>query len=617
MEKATFRSTGARKVIALACFGAFTSFFLCCHYLNKKENENVVFTLYTVNNGILKMTAQMYPADPEDAGKAVLQTKEGDGWKSIAEEKVVLPDWRAYFRVENWDSNHTKRYRVKYRDSSWKGVIRKNPVDKEEIMVAAFTGNGPRPNVPKTDIVKYLKKYDPDLLVFTGDQVYRHHHHLGAWIEFGENFGELTRDRPTVCIPDDHDVGNSNLWGASGRKTDNIYEGGYPKPAEYVKQVERAQTSHLPDPYDPTPVKQDIGTYYTSLTWGGISFAIIEDRKFKSGPEGVMPDEWGPRPDHVTVAEYDKEVLDAPGKKLLGQRQLKFLRDWADDWKGAEMKAVISQTAPANVSTHQQIIPFYAKWRRRIYADLDSNGWPKSGRDRMLRILRKAFAFIICGDQHLATLVHHGIDKWNDAGLSFCVPSIANYWRRWWLPEEPGKNRRPGAPEYTGEFVDGLGNKITVKAVANPTETGRKPTELHDKAPGYGIIKFNKRNRTITVECWPRQVDPTVPKNAKMQYPGWPRTISQTDNYARKPAAYLPEIHTSGTSEPVVKVINEKSSELVYALRINGNSFRPMVFDSGKHTLVVGEPGGKTKTLKGVQPLERGGKDTIRLKFDH
>ena len=55
-------------------------------------------------------------------------------------------------------------------------------------------------------------------------------------------------------------------------------------PVEYVKRVERAQTSHLPDPYDPTPIQRGIGVYYTQYNWGRISMAILEDRKFKTGP---------------------------------------------------------------------------------------------------------------------------------------------------------------------------------------------------------------------------------------------------------------------------------------------------------------------------------------------
>ena len=94
---------------------------------------------------------------------------------------------------------------------------------------------------------------------------------------------------------------------------------------------------------------------------------------------------------------------------------------------------------------------------------------------------------------------------------SFCVPSIANLYLRWWAPLEPGKNRQPGMPEYTGEFLDGFGNKVTVWAVANPS-----PEENHDKlttrAAGFGVVRFNKPQRTITIECWPRNVDVTDPR---------------------------------------------------------------------------------------------------------
>ena len=56
--------------------------------------------------------------------------------------------------------------------------------------------------------------------------------------------------------------------------------------------VQRCQTWHLPDPYDATPIERGIGVYYTRLRVGGIDFAILEDRKFKSGPE-VRFQRWG------------------------------------------------------------------------------------------------------------------------------------------------------------------------------------------------------------------------------------------------------------------------------------------------------------------------------------
>ena len=62
----------------------------------------------------------------------------------------------------------------------------------------------------------------------------------------------------------------------------------------------------MPDPFDPTPIERGIGVYYTDLTIGRVSFAIIEDRKFKTGPLGLLPDKgWRPdRPDHISNPDY-------------------------------------------------------------------------------------------------------------------------------------------------------------------------------------------------------------------------------------------------------------------------------------------------------------------------
>ena len=168
-------------------------------------------------------------------------------------------------------------------------------------------------------------------------------------------------------------------------------------------------------------------------------------------------------------------------------------------------------------------------------------------------------------------------------------------------------------PDYLGEFVDGLGNKITMLAVANPD-----PQENHDKlttrAAGFGVVKFNKKTRQITMECWPRNVDITAP-NVK-QYPGWPRTIQQTDNYERKPVAYLPTIEVEGMTNPVVQLIDESNGEIVYTLRINGKSFRPNVFKIEKYTVRIGQQGtDQMKTLMGIQPLEAGENKKITVKF--
>jgi len=152
-----------------------------------------------------------------------------------------------------------------------------------------------------------------------------------------------------------------------------------------------------------------------------------------------------------------------------------------------------------------------------------------------------------------------------------------------------------------GRHRDGLGNLVTVWAATNPGgPTGREPADLHDKMPGYGIVKLDKRARTYTFECWPRWADP----GRDPQYPGWPKTVPQLDNYARKPAAFLPTLEISGRADPVVQVIDEATGEVVYTLRIRGDRFRPMVFDAGvTYRVRVGEPDENAWTeLAGVRP---------------
>ncbi len=562
------------------------------------RGEVICFALYTVQNETLKLTAQLYPLEPGEDRTVRLEVKRGLRWREVATTQVIEDGWTAPFRVENWDDGRSASYRVLHgKKARYAGTIRKNPVNKRELVVAAFTGNSVLEahggDIPKDDIIRNVKAIDADLLFFSGDQVYNHTQHYKAWMKFGRDFGEIIKDRPTITIPDDHDVGQPNIWGQSGKKSTRpgATDGGYAQPAAYVKMVERAQTSHLPDPYDPTPIDQGIGVYYTELNWGRVSFAILEDRKFKTGPEGMIPKQ-GPRPDHILNPDYDPASVDVPQARLLGGRQLDFLDDWGQDWTGADFKAGLSQTIFCG-GAH-----IHGKIGGRLHADLDSNGWPQTGRNKAVAALRKAYALHVAGDQHLATIFHHGVDEWRDGMISFCVPSIANLYLRWWAPLEAGANRNQGDPAHLGDHLDGFNNKVTCYAVANPDERPASGDKLTTRAAGFGVVRFNKDTRKITIECWPRNVDITGPK--ARQHEGWPMTIDQQDNYGRKAVAYLPTLEVSGRRDPVVQVIDEAAGEWVYTLRIRGKRFQPKVFKKGAYTIKVGE-GAHQKVFRGVR----------------
>ena len=568
------------------------------------RDKVICFALYTVHNKTLKLTAQLYPLKDGEDRNVHLEVKKEGQWINIAKTKVIERGWTAPFRVNDWDDSKSVTYRVRHgKNAKYDGIIQKNPKDKSEFIMVGFTGNSINPghggDIPKNDLVENIKRIKPDLLFFSGDQVYDHKRHYAAWLRFGRDFGEVIKNYPTVTIPDDHDVGQPNLWGHNGKKSTlpGASDGGYTMPVDYVKEVERAQTSHLPDPYDPTPIQRGIGTYYTSLNWGRISFAIIEDRKFKTGPAGMIPKQ-GPRPDHIRNPQYDPKSVDVEKARLLGQRQLKFLDEWGKDWTQADMKVALSQTIFCG-GAH-----IHGKVGGRLHADLDSNGWPQTGRNKAIEALRKAYAFHFAGDQHLATVFHHGIDEWRDSIYSFCVPSIANLYLRWWKPLKPGKNLRPGQDPILGDHLDGFHNKVTAIAVANPSAE-KGGDKLTTRAAGFGVTRINKKTRDITFTCWPRNID-ISDANSK-PYPGWPFTFNQLDNYGRKAISYLPNLKINKSNQ-VLQVINEDSGDTIYTIRIKGNQFKPKVFSTGSYTIKVGEKGNE-KIISGL----KSSKDTKTL----
>ena len=578
------------------------------------RDEVVAFAIYTVDRSTLKMTTQLYPLKPDEARLARLEVKLGDAWEEVATAPVYELGWSAHFRLEGWDESLSVPYRVRHgKKATFEGIIRRNPHDKNEIVIGSLSCNSNRDRGDRDAIVANLKKQDPDMLFFAGDQTYDHTEHTAGWILWGTQFKEIIKDRPVVTIPDDHDIGQGNLWGEGGVKAEIIEgnDGGYYYPAEFVRMVERCQTWHLPDAFDPAPIAQGIGVYYTSYNVGGVDFAIIEDRKFKTGPNGEIPD-MGPRPDHINEPTYKREAVDVPGLKLLGDRQLSFLSNWSEDWTDADMKCVLSQTNFAGA------VHLHGSFENRLLADLDSNGWPQTGRRNALKQMRKAMAFHLAGDQHLSVVTHHGIDDYRDGPISFVSPAIVNnYYSRWWWPEGglAGEDPIEGSPlPWTGDYEDGLGNKITMITYANPDpESNRRGArdQNEDWADGYGIARFDKKAQTVVFECWPRFAD--LSKGAAGQYPGWPLTFYMSENDGRDAVAYLPELNFKGISNPVVQVVSESTGETLYTTRVQGRSYRPKVYANGKYTIRVGEGRPILKSVSGVQSHSEGSKKKLTI----
>lgn len=650
----------------LTSTSSFSDWRLSGSKLNSRSGQTygpICFAQYTLHKKLLKVTAQLAPVETIDGHKVSFQIRENGRWNSLQETNVHELARTAHFRIEDWPYSGVVPYRILLklplengiREYTYEGTIAGEPESAGKVKAAMFSCNK-NWGFPNSEVFRNVSRHRPDMAMFLGDQIYEGHAGFGVersqnvelatldylrkWYMFGWSYREIFRHIPSVFIPDDHDVFQGNIWGAGGRRApiDEGYgypsqdRGGYNMPAEWVKMIERTQTSHLPDPYDPTPVEQGIGVYYTDWTYGGISFAILEDRKFKSAPDTVLPFEvvngFPQDPDVDLSRYYDIEA------DLLGDRQHRFLEEWSEDWSSnVHMKVVLSQTPfcgahtmPAG-STSDRIVPQRPIPERGDYPegdvpvpDMDTNGWPQKQRDEALRIIRKSFALHVAGDQHLASMVKYGVDSFGDAGFAFTLPALNNTWpRRWWPAVEVDHKPLPGQPRYTGNFKDAFGNHMTVLSVANPVKTSMSPGIIYDRVPGYGMVIFDKENRTIRCECWPRHVDPVA--NPEGQYGGWPIVLNQQDNNGRDTYGYLPDMEIDGLTDPVIQVYRQETGELEYALRIKGQTVRPKVYEDGQYRVRVGEPDKNLwKEYDNLRPAgtnnQLGENRTIKCSFD-
>ncbi|MEX2262581.1 MAG: alkaline phosphatase D family protein [Bryobacteraceae bacterium] len=492
----------------------------------------ILGAMYSLNGKVLKLSAQLTPIGESEPQNVKLEYRvKGGAWKNGATARLS-PGFVAQFRLEPWDASREWEYRVVYGGQQYAGIIRKDPVDASTVSIALFSctlstarsidGGVFKPQIPgeqflgryttkalyypHSQLVRNVSRHQAHLNVFCGDQFYENNptrkdpseaptlDYLYKWYLWVLSFRDLTRGTPSIVMVDDHDVFHGNIWGHGGRRAPERVQnlGGYMCTSEFVNIVQGTQCGHNPDAFDPTPVEQGITVYYSSFRFGGISFAVLEDRKFKTAPP---------------------KGNESPHAVLLGERQEKFLETWARERDGAIAKICLTQTAFACVQTDPQGAP------RR---DFDSNGYPKPGRDRAIRLLRDAKALLLAGDQHLASVVRHGIDTFTDGVVQFSGPGGGTSFQRWF---------EPAAPSPNGNFTDGFGNKFRVLAVANPKvsfndyrkykgPTGQGLGDRSLKSEGYGIVHVDRKAREFVLECWSWDVDPKA-AGAK-QFPGWP-----------------------------------------------------------------------------------------------
>lgn len=519
----------------------------------------VLWTTYTFDNdGTLCLLAQAAPFARSERleGELTLEGRDPQKANLDAASRTLR------FRLLKVDPTKDHPFQVTLAGDVYKGTVRAAPRGRP-VKVASLSCND-AVGFPHHDLVTNVRAQEPDLLAFLGDQIYEEIGGYGLLYDqrpndraivcylrkyalHGWTWRDLLRDRPSITLPDDHDVFHGNLWGAAGKAADVSHgysgpaqdSGGYKMSPEFVNVVHRTQTGNLPDPGDPAPCRSGISVYFTRHAWGPLDFVILADRQFKSAPAPLFPQaqikngwstdaEWNPKTDSV-AADSD----------LLGIRQENYLARWAKSpAKDAKFRIALSQTPfcapqtlPKTVEDDSEV-PNLKIYPAGGYAqndepkpDFDTNAWPPAPRLKALKLLAEAHAVHLTGDQHLGSTGQYGVSGWNDGSWWICSPAIANIWPRRWMPLEEGKHRRDGAPKYTGEFSDGFGNAITIHAVANPNDDSREPSHLYDRAPGYTITAWEPSSGHVKIENWPYWASPAKAAPDNKPYDGWPIVI--------------------------------------------------------------------------------------------
>ena len=525
----------------------------------------IMWTMYAISDSrtdeghVFKMNVLCAPMGPKDRKDVELFVKDGGKWGSLGRADLDDDGRAAIFRISNWDASKDYPFRVEYKSAlkdgsfvthDWTGNIRSEPKGRP-LRLAALTCQKDY-GFPYEPVARNVAALDPDLVYFSGDQLYENHGGFGVirepndlsilcylrkYYQHGWSFRDVMRNSPTLCIPDDHDVFHGNFWGEGGEAMKDKYRdlkeatsqyGGYRQSVQMVNTVHRTNVGHHPDPFDPAPAKRDMSVYYGDMVWGNVGFAIIGDRQFKSSPEHVNTGEG--RLDHIPDPDFDTLSIDKPGLTMLGERQEEFLTQWRTDWRGHEMKVLLSQTLFANTSTH------HGRDRMYLKGDLDSGGWPQTARNRALDIIRPSKCLHVNGDQHLTTLVQYGVKEQRDSTWSFCTPAIAAGYPRSWLPDEmgmPHTDRPAHGIDNTGAYRDGFENLVYVYAVGNPEDQSLKNRYqiAHQKASGFGFVVIDTKAKTYGINSYRFLINLKDPAE-KTQFPGWPVILTMDGEIA-------------------------------------------------------------------------------------
>ena len=108
--------------------------------LKVKRDKVIAFGIYTLSNKTVKLTSQLLPLYPEESRDITLEINKNGKWEKIKTNKVNEIGWATTFKITDWDDSKDVKYRLSHGlGAEFIGLIRKNPTEKESIVLAAFS----------------------------------------------------------------------------------------------------------------------------------------------------------------------------------------------------------------------------------------------------------------------------------------------------------------------------------------------------------------------------------------------------------------------------------------------------------------------------------------------
>jgi hypothetical protein len=307
----------------------------------------------------------------------------------------------------------------------------------------------------------------PDLVVLQGDQTYFHESLSYGFLELVYSMHRVTRDIPTIVLMDDHDYGEPNLWGAGDGDEDS--GSGFTKPVCLINALQKQAMGHNPDSVHNGTLENGIDVYYTQYRYGHVDFAVLEARKFKN------------------VAD---------GDSLLGHEQEQWLQEWCSVNQD-RVKVVLSQTPFASLATHNTIYHEYKPFGVHpiVGGEPDTNGYPVSGRNRFMDIIKGCSNLILSGDQHLGLAA-----TYEDYGVTDCVsPAVINtiFWRL--NLNAPGESYHD---DYGHEYrlLNDWNVEEDLWRLKNPDSMNFTNSDQTSRADGFMMVDLDGRSATCSMQ---------------------------------------------------------------------------------------------------------------------